>query len=90
MTNNFGQEIEIATLSQGEFFGEMALLTQSDLSSSLLITSTEDLAVLVLKIEAVQLILHQIPRLAQEIGAVIETRRQAINLAQKTIGQGTI
>lgn len=89
VTNNFGQEIEIATLSKGEFFGEMALLTQSDLSSSLLITATEDLVVLVLKIEAVQLILHQIPRLAQEIGAVIETRRQAINLAQKTIEQGS-
>lgn len=67
----------------------MALLTQSDLSSSLLITATEDLVVLVLKIEAVQLILHQIPRLAQEIGAVIETRRQAINLARKTIEQGS-
>ena len=79
-----GREIEIATLSRGEFFGEMALLTQSNLSSSLLVTAIEDLEVLMLKTEAVQLILDRVPRLAQEIGAVIETRRKAIQLALKS------
>ncbi|MDJ0578252.1 MAG: mechanosensitive ion channel [Xenococcaceae cyanobacterium MO_234.B1] len=79
-----GREIEIATLSRGEFFGEMALLTKSNLSSSLLVTAIEDLEVLMLKTEAVQLILDRVPRLAQEIGAVIETRRKAIQLALKS------
>ncbi len=88
--NNSGTEIEIVTLSRGEFFGEMALLTQSNLSSSLLVTAIEDLEVMILKTETLQLILDRVPRLAQEIGAVIETRRKAIRIAQKSSNNGKV
>lgn len=76
------KEKEIARLSRGEFFGEMALLSRE--ASTVSVTAIEDLEVLILKLEAVQMILDRIPRLAQEIGAVAENRRKAITLIQKS------
>lgn len=88
--NNSGRQIEIATLSRGEFFGEMALLTHSSLAGLISVTAMEDLEVLILKTEAVQLILDRVPRLAEEIGAVIETRRKAIRVVQKSSSNGKV
>ena len=88
--NTAGREVEIATLSRGEFFGEMALLTQSSLASTIAVTAIEDLEVLMLKTEAVQFILDRFPRLGQEIGAVIETRRKAIKLARRGSHNGRV
>lgn len=79
--NNYGKETEIARIGRGEFFGEMSLVSSN--SGSISVTAIEDLEVLVLKTEAVQDILDNVPRLSREIGEVIETRRRAIRIVNK-------
>jgi small-conductance mechanosensitive channel len=79
--DNLGKEREIASISRGEFFGEMSLLSNN--SRTISVTAIEDLEVLVLKTETVQDVLDRVPRLSREIGEIIETRRRAIRLAKK-------
>ena len=79
--NSYGKAIEIARISQGEFFGEMSLVSSN--SSLVSVTAIEDLEVLVIKTETVQDILDSVPRLSREIGEVIENRRRAIRMAKK-------
>ncbi len=90
VTNSTGREIEINNLSRGEFFGEMALLTHCNLAGSILVRAIEDLEVLMLKTETVQVVLDRVPKLAEEIGTAIETRRKAIRLAQKSSSNGKV
>ena len=73
---------EVARLVAGDFFGESALSGRE--ISPVTITTLSDLEVLILPIENVQTALEESTRLRQEIGMVIETRRKAIALTQKT------
>lgn len=80
--NNATPAIEIAKLLPGEFFGESALSGKQ--TSTVTAIAMSDLELLVLPIEAVQVALENCTRLRQEIGIVMETRRRAISLKQKT------
>ncbi len=66
-------EREVARLSRGEFFGEMALLTGEPRSAS--VTAVDDLVVLVVKKSSLQSILARRPGLAQEMAEIVESRR---------------
>jgi small-conductance mechanosensitive channel len=70
-----GRETEIARLGKGEYFGEKALL--SGQVSDVTVTALEDLEVLVLDRDTLTKLLDRTPRLAREIGTVMEQRRQA-------------
>jgi small-conductance mechanosensitive channel len=79
-----GQETEVARLSRGEFFGEKALLGVA--TSDVTVTALEDLDLLVLEGEAIQALVEQTPRAAQEIGRVLEARRKAVRKARVDAG----
>jgi CRP-like cAMP-binding protein len=69
-----------AGLSRGEFFGEKALLGVA--TSDVTVTALEDLDLLVLEGHAIQALVEQTPRAAQEIGRVLEARRKAVRQAR--------
>jgi small-conductance mechanosensitive channel/CRP-like cAMP-binding protein len=66
-------EREVARLSRGEFFGEMALLTGDPRSAS--VTAVDDLEVVVVHKQALESMLHRRPALAQEMAEIVEARR---------------
>ena len=76
------REYEIASLGRGEFFGEMAWIEGK--VSPVSVTAVDDLEVLIIKEEIIQTLLDRIPRLRQEIGALIETRRKEIDFILKS------
>lgn len=69
-------EREVARLSRGEFFGEMALLTGEPRSAS--VTAVDDLTVVVVHKDALQGMLTRRPGLAQEMAEIVEARRQGL------------
>ncbi len=69
-------EREVARLSRGEFFGEMALLTGDARSAN--VTAVDDLSVLVIGKAALQQMLAERPSLAQEIAEIVAARRQGL------------
>lgn len=71
-----GHEQTIAELHRGDFFGEKSLLSCQ--TSDVTVTARSDLEVLVLNSVQLHALLERTPRLAREIGQVMETRRQAI------------
>ena len=71
-----GSEREVARLSRGEFFGEMALLTGEPRSAT--VTAAEDLAVVVVHKRSLQTVLQQRPGLMQEMAEIVEARRQGL------------
>ena len=75
------REHQIIDVSQGEFFGEMTL-TDNRLSP-VNVNAIRDLKVIILKTETMQSVLDRTPRLRRDIGAVIESRRQAIAKARR-------
>jgi small-conductance mechanosensitive channel len=79
-----GREKEVARLARGEFFGEKALLGVA--TSDVTVTALEDLDLLVLEGEAIQALVEQTPRAAQEIGRVLEARRSAVRKARVDAG----
>jgi CRP-like cAMP-binding protein len=79
-----GTEHEIAHVGRGEFFGEGSLLTGQ--SSDLTITVLEDLEVLVFDSSAVHRWLDRTPRLARELGSLLDVRRRAAGVARKLAG----
>ena len=79
--NSF-KELEVAQLGSGDFFGESALSGKN--ISPVTVTALSDLEIMILPIEDVQNALEQSTRLRQEMGAVIESRRRAIALLQKS------
>ena len=79
--NSFKEE-EVTELSDGDFFGESALSGKN--ISPVSVTALSDLKVLILPVEVMQTALEQSTYLRQEIGVVMETRRKAIALLQKT------
>lgn len=78
------REHEIVNVCRGEFFGEMTLIENK--LSPVNVTATDDLEIIILKTETMQSVLERTPRLRQEIGAVIEIRRQAIAKVQRAYG----
>ncbi len=73
----------LGSLVEGEFFGERALLSRQN--SDMTIEALEDMEVLVLDGEVLQAALASSPRVAREIGNVIETRHR--DLRQAWTGQ---
>jgi CRP-like cAMP-binding protein len=71
-----GQTHEIARLSRGEFFGEMSLL--SGRASDATVVALEDLVAVELDPDVLQSVIERTPRLAREIGNVMDVRRKAI------------
>ncbi len=73
-------EREVARLSRGEFFGEMALLTGEPRSAS--VSAAGDLAVLVIHKDSLQTVLARRPGLLQEMAEIVEARRQGLRAVQ--------
>lgn len=73
---NPGSEREVARLSRGEFFGEMALLTGEPRTAS--VTAVDDLDVVVVDKAALETMLHKRPGLAQEMAEIVEARKQGL------------
>ena len=76
------REREIAQLSEGDFFGESGLSGKR--ISSVTVTALSDLELLVLPIANMQLALEKSTRLRQEIGAIMESRRQAMATVRRS------
>lgn len=77
-----GEELEVVKLSRGEFFGVMALFSREP--SPVSITAVEDMEVMAIDADAVNALIERQPSLSREIAQVIEMRRHAINVAQRT------
>ncbi|MFO0876671.1 MAG: mechanosensitive ion channel family protein [Gemmataceae bacterium] len=78
-----GTQLTVAQLTRGDFFGEKSLLSCQ--TSDVTVTAFTDLEVVVLDTAQLHSLLETTPRLAREIGQVMETRRQAI---QRLRGHG--
>jgi small-conductance mechanosensitive channel/CRP-like cAMP-binding protein len=76
ITDSPGSEREVARLSRGEFFGEMALLTGEARSAS--VSAVDDISVIVVHKSALESMLHKRPALAQEMAEIVEARRQGL------------
>ncbi len=75
-----GNTVEVGKLTEGEFFGERALLSRQ--MSEVTITAEEDVEVLVLDGDLLQTALESSPRVAREIGNVIEARTRDLRHAR--------
>lgn len=82
VTDISGKEHEVVTLTRGEFFGEMALFSGE--SSAVSVTAIDDLEVMVIYSDVVNQMIERQPSLAREIGQIIEARRKAIQLLNRT------
>lgn len=67
----------IGLLYPGEFFGEKASLL-SDQISDMTVIATQDLRLLLIPTSTLQTALEQSPRLAYDLGEVMEIRRRAV------------
>ncbi|MDG3003612.1 mechanosensitive ion channel family protein [Paludisphaera mucosa] len=74
-------DVEIARIGRGEYFGEQAILSTN--VSEVTVTATDDLVVLVLDTDHLNALLDQTPRLARELGGLMEVRRRSAQLARK-------
>lgn len=79
-----GQEQIITKVTRGDFFGEKSLLCCQ--ASDVTVTASSDLEVLVLDSDQLHALLERKPRLAREIGQVMEVRRQAAQRYRGTRG----
>jgi hypothetical protein len=76
-----GIEQEIARLGKGEYFGEQSILSIQ--VSEVTVTAVEDLEVLVLDSETLNTLLDEMPRLAREIGSLMDIRRKGAQSVRK-------
>jgi CRP-like cAMP-binding protein len=76
-----GGEREVARLSRGEFFGEMAVLTGEPRTAS--VSAVDDLGVLVIYKEALQNMLQKRPALAQEMAETMAARKHGLRAIQE-------
>lgn len=74
------QEEPVADLRQGDFFGEKSLLSCQISDST--VTAVTDLEVLILDGTLLHQVLEGTPRLAKEIGRIMELRRKSIHQIQ--------
>ncbi|MFO1076977.1 MAG: mechanosensitive ion channel family protein [Planctomycetota bacterium] len=74
-------EREVARLSRGEFFGEMALLTGEPRNAN--VTAVDDLSVLVIHKDALHAMLARRPGLAHEMAEIVEARRQGLRAVKE-------
>jgi small-conductance mechanosensitive channel len=78
--NASGQQVEIARLERGEFFGEKSL--QANSPSEATVTALEDLEVVVLEGDVAQSLVERTPYLSRQISDVLESRRKALHTAR--------
>jgi CRP-like cAMP-binding protein len=76
-----GKAGEVAVLSPGEYIGEKAFL--GGRTSEVNVTALEDLEVVVLDDHDLHRLLDRDPRLARELGAVMEDRRRAAHAVRR-------
>jgi CRP-like cAMP-binding protein len=69
-----GLELEISRIREGEYFGEQGILRGR--ASDISVTALEDLQVLVLDAASLEVLLDRMPRLAREIGSLMDIRRR--------------
>lgn len=86
VTDAAGGETTIGRVARGDFFGEKSLLSCQ--SSDMTATAESDLEVLALDGDQLHALLVRTPRLAREIGQVMEARRQAIQRVRGTMVLG--
>lgn len=75
----YGTEQEVARLSTGDFFGEMALLTGEPRAAN--VTAVDDLQTIVIYKSAMQNLFRERPTLAEAIAVVVDKRR--VRLAER-------
>ncbi|MEZ2224888.1 mechanosensitive ion channel domain-containing protein [Microcoleus sp.] len=80
--NDGSAELEVVTLSRGDFFGVMALFSREP--SPVSVRALIDLEVMAIDSDKVNEMMERQPRLSREIAQVIEMRRHAIDVAQRT------
>lgn len=71
-----GKKYTIAEMGRGDFFGYSAILANEP--SPMTVTAVEDLEVLILEIDAVQKMLNETPRFAQQLSSVIDARQNRL------------
>lgn len=76
-----GGEREVARLSRGEFFGEMALLTGEPRSAH--VTAQDDLEVIVIRAPTLKALLARRPALAEEIAEIVEARKEGLRAVKE-------
>jgi len=76
-----GIDQEIARVGKGEYFGEQAIVSSQN--SEISVTALADLEVLVLDPESLRVLLDEMPRLAREVGGLMDIRRKATQSARK-------
>lgn len=80
--NDAGEEVEVVKLSRGEFFGVIGFFTREP--SPISVTAVEDLEVMAIDADAVNGMIERQPSLSRELAQIIEMRKHAINIAQRT------
>jgi small-conductance mechanosensitive channel/CRP-like cAMP-binding protein len=76
-----GSRQTIAKVGAGEFFGEKASLLSEQIGD-VTVQAIEDLTLLLLDTATIQLMLEHSPRLANDLGEIMELRRRAIRALQ--------
>jgi small-conductance mechanosensitive channel len=74
-----GREIEVLSLSAGEFFGEMTLFSSEP--STVSIEAIEDLEVMMISASVIYQTIDRQPSFARKIGKILESRRRAVRVA---------
>jgi len=74
------EQREVATLSAGEFFGEMSLMTGEVRTATVL--ATTDLVTYKMSKAAFQQILQEKPEIAEQVAEVLMTRKSALSAAR--------
>ena len=77
-----GQNIPVADVGRGDFFGTMAVFSNAINQTGA--KALTDVDVLVFNTEAIHIMLRRSPQLSQALGEIIEARRKAIALAHQT------
>ncbi len=84
-----GQSRILGVLTTGEFFGERSSLLHDRISEST-VRALEDLRVMVIDAETLQQAVDQYPRLAQDLGQVMEIRRRALESLEAEAGESIL
>src|SRR5690606_26908798 len=72
-----GEMAEVARVSKGEYFGEMALLTGDKRSAT--VVALDDLELIAIYKQCVKLILEKRPELAEEFSKIILAKKEGLS-----------